>query len=479
VDRPWAELLVNADDELVPYLAVMSSIESLHRMTREDRDLSGVTVPGSDHLTAYNLYAEAFSHCGYIGEVYGLPRHLFDESVEKWAEQRGVLVKAIEDAALATASIFRALGMELPTKMVNARDHIYRKFTELLAQYMPFDLVIDEQTADGTEARVSRTSVCGSWGPIAGDLRYFADRSGIPRAAIEGTQVPMHLILRYATRSGAELIYDPHRKHGPLVLKRKLEYFGFELESEAETVEDFPLELAEQARRILAEALARGEARHFAVKKNRDVIEEIREAHKRSGGETKRLGLSELTSLYEEQLANVNSMDDFKSARLSVERERFVPREIREKLERLPSHVMVRDREVEIDYDVEERDGERRGVARLRLPEKIARSLTEAEIPRLDRPVRFVVLRGQRGAVRADDLEELQERLSQPWSPDEVVESADDRAMLSHAEREVKRIAGEFRKHRRGGRGGHNAGRPGHGAGRRGKPDPRRGRRGR
>ena len=41
VDRPWAELLVNADDELVPYLAVMSSIESLHRMTREDRDLSG------------------------------------------------------------------------------------------------------------------------------------------------------------------------------------------------------------------------------------------------------------------------------------------------------------------------------------------------------------------------------------------------------------------------------------------------------
>jgi HrpA-like RNA helicase len=479
VDRPWAELLVNADDELVPYLAVMSSIESLHRMTREDRDLSGVTVPGSDHLTAYNLYAEAFSHCGYIGEVYGLPRHLFDESVEKWAEQRGVLVKAIEDAALATASIFRALGMELPTKMVNARDHIYRKFTELLAQYMPFDLVIDEQTADGTEARVSRTSVCGSWGPIAGDLRYFADRSGIPRAAIEGTQVAMHLILLYATRSGAELIYDPRRKHGPLVLKRKLEYFGFELESEAETVEEFPPELTQEARHILAEAMARGEARHFAVKKNHDVIDEIREAHKRSGGETKRLGLSELTSLYEEQLANVNSMDDFKSARLSVERERFVPREIREKLERLPSHVMVRDREVEIDYDVEERDGETRGVARLRLPEKIARSLTEAEIPRLDRPVRFVVLRGQRGAVRADDLEELQERLAQPWSPDEVVESADDRAMLSHAEREVKRIAGEFRKHRRGGRGGHNAGRPGHGAGRSGKPDPRRRRRGR
>src|SRR5438034_7670639 len=273
VDGPLAELLVNTDDELIPYLGVMSSIESLHRMTREERDLSGVVVPCSDHLTAYNLYAEAYSHCGYIGEVYGLPRHLFDESIERWAERRGVLVKAIEDAALATASIYRALGMELPTRMVNARDHIYRKFTELLAQYMPFELVIDEHTADGTEARVSKTSVAGSWGAIAGDLRYFADRSGIPRAAIEGTQIPMELIRRYATRSKAELIYDPRRKHGSLVLKRSLDYFGFELDGELETLEDFPAELAKEARHILAEALARGEARHFAVKKNRDVIE--------------------------------------------------------------------------------------------------------------------------------------------------------------------------------------------------------------
>lgn len=451
VDRPWAELLVNADDELVPYLAVMSSIESLHRMTREDRDLSGVTVPGSDHLTAYNLYAEAYSHCGYIGEVYGLPRHLFDESIERWAERRGVLVKAIEDAALATASIYRSLEMELPNRMVNARDHIYRKFTQLLAQFMPFDLVIDEQTADGTEARVSKTSVCGSWGPIAGDLRYFADRSGIPRAAIEGTQVPMDLIRRYATRGRAELVYDPKRKHGPLMLQRKLEYFGFELENELETVEEFPPDLAPSARHILAEALAKGDARHFAVRKNRDVIENIRTAYKKSGGETRRLGLAELTAVYEDQLRDVTSMDDFRAARLNIDPNEFVSKEARERLARLPDRVMIRDREVEIDYDVEEHNGDRIGVARLRLPEKIARTLSESEIPRLDRPIRFVVLRGQRGAVRSDSLEDLQDRLAQPWSPDEVTDSEEDRAMLSEAEREVRQIAGEFRHHRRHG----------------------------
>jgi hypothetical protein len=273
-------------------------------------------------------------------------------------------------------------------------------------------------------------------------------------------------------------VYDPRRKHGPLALKRTLDYFGFELESEVETVEEFPADLAGRARHLLAEALARGEARHFAVKKNREVIEEIREAYKRSGGETKRLGIPELTALYEEQLKDVRSVEEFKSARMNIDRDRFVPHDVRDRLEQLPRQVVIRDRDVDIDYDVEERDGKRVGVARLRLPEKIARTLTEQEIPELDRPVRFVVLRGQRGAVRSDNLEDLQERLAQPFSPDEVEESVDDRAMLSNAEREVRQIAGEFRRHRRSGR--KSGGERGRGTARGpGRSDFRRRRRGR
>ena len=112
VERPWGELLVHADAELMPMVAVCSNIESLHRMTREERDLHGVVVNGSDHLTAYNLYAEAVNQHGYLGEVYGLPRHLFEEGLAEWAERRGVLVKAIEDTALGVASVYRSL--ELP-----------------------------------------------------------------------------------------------------------------------------------------------------------------------------------------------------------------------------------------------------------------------------------------------------------------------------------------------------------------------------
>jgi hypothetical protein len=202
VDRAWAELLVNADDALVPFLAVASAIDSLHRMTREDRDLDGLVVRGSDHLTAYNVYAEAFREAGYVGEVYGLARHLFDpERMERWAERRGVLVKSVEDAALAMASVYRSLGMPLPSHMARAGERTYQQFAELLARYMPFDLVVDGETAWGEEARVGKTSVCGSWGAVAGSLRFFADRFGNPRASIEGTQLAPDLLA--ATRGWA------------------------------------------------------------------------------------------------------------------------------------------------------------------------------------------------------------------------------------------------------------------------------------
>ena len=446
VDRPWAELLVNAEDELVPYLAVMSSLESLHRMTREERDLAGLVIAGSDHLTAYNLYAEAYSRCGYVGQVYGLPRHLFDDRIEQWAEKRGVLIKAIEDTALGMASVFRALGMPLPEKMTIARDHVQRKFSELLARFMPFDLVIDEETADGTQARVSRTSVAGSWGAIAGEIRYFADRSGTPRAAVEGTQIPMHLIRRYATRGVSEIVYDPKRKGGQLLLTRTLEYFDFELERETEPIDVFPEEISDRARHVLAEALARGEARHPAVKRNRAAIEEIRSAWRRSGGATPHFGLAELTAWYEAQSASVRSMDDFRNARLILNSDEIVPREVRARYVTLPLSVVIRDREIDIDYDVEERDGQRLGFARLRLPEKLARNLSPPELPVLDRPLRFVVIRGQRGAIRADSLDELQEILERPWSPDEVEDEGDQAQPLSRDEGRARELAAKRRR---------------------------------
>ncbi len=466
VEREWAELLVNADDSLVPYLAVMSGVDSLHRMTREERELGGLILPGSDHLTAYNVYAEAYKVAGYVGEVYGLSRHLFrDEEMTEWAERRGVLVKSVEDAALGMASVYRGLSMPLPSEMPLAHEGTRREFAQLLAEYMPFDLVIDETTAWGEEARVSKTSVCGSWGANAGELRYFADRSGNPRASIEGTQLPMDVIRRFATGDEATMIYDGERRKAPLVLRRRVEYFGFELEREVEAIEEFPPGREGEARRVLADALARGEARHFSVKDNLGVIDAVREAYRRSGGTLPRLSQAELGSLYERRLADVGTLTAFKAIDLALgeELEALSPRALRRTYDALPSRVSVRDREVEIDYDVEEENGLRTGVARLRLPEKIARSLTEGEVPALDRPVRFVVARGQRGSVRARTLAELQSLLDAPWSEEEVARFNRKRDEQREANRQQGRHRGtaEAKRGLREGRGG--AGRPGRG----------------
>src|SRR5499426_2615881 len=255
VERPWGELLYHAGPELVPIVAVASNIESLHRMTREERRLGGLTVSGSDHITAYNVYAEAVNKHGYLGEVYGLPRHLFrEEDIERWAEERGVLVKAIEDIALGTASVYRQLELPLPAKLSYGDRKTLEPFADLLAKIMPFDLVIDEQTADGREARVSRSSVCGSWGAIAGTLRYFADRFGVPRASIEGTQLPMGLVRRYASTAESSLVVDSSKSRDTLVLTRRVSYHGFELERDEEALEDFPSGREAEVRSLLAMA---------------------------------------------------------------------------------------------------------------------------------------------------------------------------------------------------------------------------------
>jgi uncharacterized membrane protein YgcG len=178
------------------------------------------------------------------------------------------------------------------------------------------------------------------------------------------------------------------------------------------------------------------------VKRNRTAIEEIREVYRRSGGETPRLGLPELTALYEAELRDVHSLDDLRAAPLHLELDALVAPDLRARMLALPAMTVVREREVEIDYDVEERDGQRYGVARLKLPEKMARTLTDDELPVLDRPVRFVVPRGQRGSVRADSLDQLQELLDRPWTDEEV--ERHDRARQDNSQKK-----NDARRHRR------------------------------
>jgi hypothetical protein len=410
VERPWGELLVHAQAELAPVVAVSANIDSLHRMTRETRNLKGLIVAGSDHLTAYNVFAEAVNKHGYLGEVYGLPRHLFRETIDRWAEWRGVLIKALEDVALGTASVYRQIERPLPERLGIADERICAAFQDLVARIQPFDLVIDEATADGREARVSRGSVCGSWGAVAGNLRYFADRLGNPRAGIEGTQIPERLIKRYARRGAPVVEFDEHRGRGRLVAVRTVEYFGFLLERDVEPLADpFPLPLAEAARAALVAALLQGRTAHPDQRAVRRALERCGEYWRRSGGTLADAATERLAAQLVRQLEGVAGWEAFVHRRLALDPDAIVPAEVRAELDALPSSLHLYGDRVPLDYDVEPGAG----VVRLRLKEGQARRLRPDDLPVLDRPVRFTVIRGKRPAIQAASLEDMRRQLTQ------------------------------------------------------------------
>ncbi|HET7297029.1 MAG TPA: DEAD/DEAH box helicase, partial [Gemmatimonadales bacterium] len=409
VERAWGELLCHADVGLVPMVAVAANIESLHRMTREERDLRGLTAPGSDHLTAYNVYAEAVNKHGYLGEVYGLPRHLFRDSVDRWAEGRGVLVKAIEDVALGLASVYRQLELPLPERLSYAGEKSVAAFADLVAKIMPFDLVIDEATADGREARVSRGSVCGSWGAVAGNLRYFADRFGVPRASIEGTQLSERAIRRYARRGPVTVVFERQRRREGLMLIRTVTYFGFVLDREVEPLPTpFPPDVAGSARAALVRALLSGETPHPDQGRVRRALERFGAYWRRSGGRLAEAEPERLAALLEGQLEAVTSWEGFINARLALDVDRAIPEAQRVALDALPDSVHLYGDRVPVDYEVEQGIG----VVRLRLKEGQARRLQLRDLPPIDRPVRFTVVRGKREAVRSDSFEDLRRQLS-------------------------------------------------------------------
>ena len=413
VERPWAELLLHADADLVPAVAACSGVESLHRMTREERMLRGLIVPGSDHLTVYNVYAEAVNQHGSVGEVFGLARHVFAESLGEWAERRGVLVKAVEDAALGVASVYRALELPLPAKLHPADERMLRRWQDLVARIMPFDLVVDEETSSREPVRVSRGSVCGTWGGIAGTIRYFADRFGIPRAAIEGTQLPYDLLRSYARVVPPEVVYDPRHRRTPLAAVRRRLFHDFELEKDSEPLETIPAELAGRARAALVEALMTGVAHHRHARALRHTLDRLGELWRRSGGALTGVSGADVRTALGRRLAGLHRYQDFLQADLALTVDEFVAPDVRHALDALPSSATVLGEACDLDYEVENGAG----VVRLRLKERLARALREEDLPRLDRPLRFAVLRGKGAAVRAPSLRELRPLLSAPPAP--------------------------------------------------------------
>jgi hypothetical protein len=380
-------------------------------MTREERDLRGVGIQGSDHLTVYNLYAEAVNRFGAVGEVYGLARHVFEEGIAAWGEERGVLIKAIEDAAMGMAAVYRSLELGLPRGLPYVSRELKGRFIELLARVMPFDLVIDEHTADGQDVRVAKTSLAGSWGAVAGSLRFFADRFGVPRASIEGTTIPYELVRKHAKRSQPTVAVGGPRKHQGLIVSHTLQYFGFELDTVEEPLTGkIPADILPLAINALVDGLMEGAVTHPDHGKIRRAARELDEYWRRSGGSAEGASPERVRVAIAGQLEGITSWADFEARRLELDPADHVDLETRVRLDRLPATVHLLGDATAIEYAIERGEG----VARLRLREGQARRLSDDEVPALDRPIRFLVVRGGEAPIEAESLARLVALLRNP-----------------------------------------------------------------
>jgi ATP-dependent helicase HrpA len=410
VDRPWAEMLVHCDADLLPFVAVASNVGSLHRMTRDEPDLSGLVISGSDHLTAYNVFAEAVNAHGSIGRVYGLERHQFAEGLEDWATNRGVLMKAIEDTALGIASVFRTLGQPLPEKFPRATNGTLKKFAELLVDVMPFDLVIDQEQSNGRKTRVSRGSVCNKWGPVTGEIRYFALRDGSTRAAIEGTNLPLKLLSDHAVPAEAIVEFLPKGKRSNLTITRLTRFHGFEMDFQRETLpEPFPKELERAAREGLADSVLAGATPHHDQVEISRALLKISEYSKKSKAILSAAHPDVLRRRLAEQLSEVTSFAQFLETPVSLTIADVVPKKTRQELDSLPAFAHIGKTKMRLEYEVDEGEP----VVVVVLKSNVIANLSPKDLPVLDRPMRFVTFLGSKKPIRAKSLNQLKQLLRQ------------------------------------------------------------------
>jgi hypothetical protein len=200
------------------------------------------------------------------------------------------------------------------------------------------------------------------------------------------------------------------RKHQGLTLRRRLSYFGFELDALVEPLEgEVPAELRPVLVEGLVKALLGGETAHPSQARVRRAAAELSELWRRSGGTLEVASPAAVRDILMGQLAGVTDWRGFLGTPLGLEPAALVPAPERQRLLSLPDKARVLGDVVPIRYEL----GESGGVARIELREGQARRVSPADLPTLDRPVRFAVVRGNRPALVADSLDALRAALKE------------------------------------------------------------------
>jgi len=194
------------------------------------------------------------------------------------------------------------------------------------------------------------------------------------------------------------------RKHQGLAVERRRSYFGFDLDTEVEPIRSMiPEPLAAAARDVLTDALIAGETSHADQGRIKRALAVLDELWRRSGATLAAASPDTLRARIRAQLVEVRGWEDFLGTRIGLDPAELVDETARARLDALPAMVRLRGDAVRLDYELA--DGQ--GIARVRLREGQAKRLREGDLPPLDRPLRFAVVRGRHEPILADTVADL------------------------------------------------------------------------
>jgi len=330
VSPAWGELLVNAQkagvENLLDVAIVCASVESLYSLIRKDHKLTEVGVSGSDHLTAHNIVVSALNQFGQItsdngnGVTYTFRgdyvRNRFNpvtkqQETEKgafieWADANGFSAKAIKEATLAMKSIYRQMGLRLPTPeslhIVTNNSLLHESFQHLIAKVQSLDFVHDERNSDaGITVWAAEHSQTKGSDNVLGSIRFWEDKKGHRRATVEGTAVDESILNFYAQKTpvSVEAVTDKGVK-----IEFKRAFAGETLNRIEEFVADadVPETLRLDAEQKFLNAIRGLEWFGPAVNNNSDVRKMSELYWLRSGGTTHKITQAEEQANYEKVL---------------------------------------------------------------------------------------------------------------------------------------------------------------------------------
>ena len=344
-------------------------------MTREERDLHGALVPGSDHLTAYNLLVEAVNQCSTHrrGARTASPRLRREgarptgprsgaccrrrSKTERWRWRRSI-ARSISSCRRRSRT---PIAIGAPHSSTCSRGS--RRSTSCSTSARWMDRKRGSRRRRWPAAGARSPATCAT-SPTASAPRARASRGRrSPSTWCAATPATVH----------RQVVLAGHKHRQGLGISRRLAYFGFELEH------DLTPHRGRDPRRAAGRGSRAAHRRRCSMARSSIPIaaascasvRDLDEYWRRSGGALQGVDPATIRALIRAQLEDVTSGRGFQKTPITLDVEAMIPLEARRHLDALPTSVRIHGDASPIGYEV--RNG--LPIARLYLREGQARRL--------------------------------------------------------------------------------------------------------